>query len=119
MQAKYMEALAGVRTPMMLAAFGDCFLKQKNPANALVCLDAAIEMNPDSAKSHKIYTKACCALGKWEEALQHAQLALKIDFDDMAYETEKTLSAKLKPIHEVREHATACTAPSLLFLVCV
>ena len=85
---------------MMLANLGDCFLKQKSPANALVCLNAALEMNPDSAKAHKIYTKACCALGKWEEALQHAQLALKIDFDDMAFETEKTLNAKLRPIHE-------------------
>ena len=85
---------------MMLANLGDCFLKQKQPANALVCLNAALEMNPDSAKSHKIFTKASCALGKWEDALKHAQLALKIDFDDMAYETEKILNSKLGPIHE-------------------
>ena len=74
---------------MMLANLGNCFLRQKQPANALVCLDAALEMNPDSAKAHKIYTKAACALGDWEGALKHAQLALKIDFDDQIYETEK------------------------------
>jgi len=84
-----MEALEGDCNPMMLANLGNAFLRMKQPKNALYCLDAALEMNPDSAKAHKIYTKAACAMGDWDGALKHAQLALKIDFDDMIYETEK------------------------------
>ena len=84
-----MEALVGDCNPMMLANLADCFLKQKKGANALVCLDKALEMNPDSAKAHKIYTKAACSMGQWESALKHAQFALKLDFDDNVYETEK------------------------------
>jgi len=88
---------------MMLANLGDCFLKQKQPANALVCLDAALEMNPDSAKAHKIYIKAACALGNWEDALKHAQTALKIDFDENAYELEKAINGKYGPIHVLQQ----------------
>jgi len=100
-QGFYLEALAGDRSPMTLANLGRCFVKMKQPADALVCLDAALEINPDSAKSHKVYTEAALMQGDWLTALKHAQKALQIDFDEQTSETEKTLNGKLGHMKEL------------------
>lgn len=97
-QEKYLEALSGERQPMLLANVANCYVKLKQPANAFVFLDAALEMNPDSAKAHKIYAAAAKSLGQWDTALKHAQLALKIDFDDATFDLEKAINLKYAPI---------------------
>jgi len=94
----YLEALQGERQPMLLANVANCYVKLKQPANAFIFLDAALEMNPDSAKAHKIYAQAAKLLGKWGVALKHAQLALKIDFDENTFELEKAINAKYAAI---------------------
>jgi len=96
--AKYLEALQGDRSPMLLANVANCYVKMKQPGNAFLFLDAALEMNPDSAKAHKIYAQAAKSVGNWTTALKHAQTALKIDFDDMIFDLEKAINSKFAPI---------------------
>lgn len=100
--AKYLEALQGERQPMLLANVANCYVKLKQPSNAFLFLDAALEMNPDSAKAHKIYSQAAKSIGKWETALNHAQLALKIDFDEATYELEKAVNSKFAEIKALK-----------------
>ena len=44
--------------PLGQANVANCYVKLKQPSNAFLFLDAALEMNPDSAKAHKIYSQA-------------------------------------------------------------
>eukprot|EP01118_Nematostelium_gracile_P006905 TRINITY_DN2231_c0_g1_i1.p1 TRINITY_DN2231_c0_g1~~TRINITY_DN2231_c0_g1_i1.p1 ORF type:complete len:319 (+),score=133.34 TRINITY_DN2231_c0_g1_i1:57-959(+) len=72
-------------------------LELKRPNAAIRDCDAAIKINPDSAKPYKIRGRANRVLGNYEVALRDVQQGQKLDFD----ETTQKLEAELKPRAEV------------------
>uniref|UniRef100_A0A0E0M0Z7 Thioredoxin domain-containing protein n=1 Tax=Oryza punctata TaxID=4537 RepID=A0A0E0M0Z7_ORYPU len=56
--------------------------KSKKPNAAIRDADAALKINPDSAKGYKSRGMAKAMLGKWEEAAQDLRMAAKLDYDE-------------------------------------
>ncbi|VAI52378.1 unnamed protein product [Triticum turgidum subsp. durum] len=77
------------------------FIKMKKPAAAIRDANAALEINPDSAKGYKTRGMANAMLGKWEEAARDLHAASNIDYDD-------EINAVLKKVepnaHKIVEH---------------
>merc|ERR1719323_418192 len=66
---KYTEAIKiGNATAMMYAKRAEILLKLKRPCACISDCDAALEVNPDSAKAYRTRGKAHRKLGHWEEA---------------------------------------------------
>ena len=67
---KYTEAMTtGPVSALTLANRGECLLKLRKPCAAISDCNAAISLNPDSAKALRCRGKAHRFIGKWEEAL--------------------------------------------------
>ncbi|KAM7258166.1 hypothetical protein ACFE04_013907 [Oxalis oulophora] len=77
------------------------FIKMKKPNAAIRDADAALQINPDSAKGYKSRGMARALLGQWSEAVKDLHLASKLDFDE-------EISAVLKKVepnaHKIEEH---------------
>lgn len=67
---------------ILYATRGGVFVKQKKPNAAIRDADAALEINPDSAKAYKVRGMARAMLGKWEEAASDLRVASKLDYDE-------------------------------------
>ncbi len=66
-----------------------CLLALRRPIACIADCDAALTINPDSAKAHKIRGKALRYLGRWEEAEKALAQAQVIDFDESIVPMEK------------------------------
>ncbi|KAG6553533.1 hypothetical protein Mapa_004446 [Marchantia paleacea] len=73
----------------------------KKPNAAIRDADAAIKINPDSAKGYKWRGEAKALLGKWEEAAKDLHVASKLDYD----EEIGAILKKVEPnVHKLEEH---------------
>lgn len=77
------------------------YIKMKKPNAAIRDANAALEINPDSAKGYKARGMAGAMLGQWEEAAKDLHLASKLDYDE-------EINAVLKKVepnaHRIEEH---------------
>merc|ERR1719356_521472 len=98
---KMTEAIKmGNASAMMYAKRADLLLKQKRPCASIADCDAAIEINPDSAKAYRIRGKAYRKIADWEKAHKDLSLAQKLDFDDGTEDVFKFVDARWKKIAE-------------------
>lgn len=67
---------------ILYATRAGVFMKMKKPNAAIRDADAALQINPDSAKGYKSRGMAKAMLGKWEDAAHDLHLAAKLDFDE-------------------------------------
>jgi len=97
------EAFAiGNVSAMMYAKRADILLKSKRPVAAIKDADAALAVNPDSAKANKIKGLACRYLHKWDDAHTHISKAQQLDFDDGLEEAQKFVDKRFKELEKVR-----------------
>merc|ERR1719191_1042079 len=98
---KYTEAIKiGNVSAMMYTKRADMLLKSKRPLACIADCDAALEINPDSAKAFRLRGKAHRKLGHYEEAHKDLATAQKIDFDDEIDDIQKFVDARWKKIAE-------------------
>uniref|UniRef100_A0A0D6R4Z4 STI1 domain-containing protein n=1 Tax=Araucaria cunninghamii TaxID=56994 RepID=A0A0D6R4Z4_ARACU len=77
------------------------FVKMRKPNAAIRDANAAIKINPDSAKGYKARGMARAMLGIWEEAAKDLHLASSIDYD----EEIASFLKKVEPnAHKIEEH---------------
>ncbi|KAL5201089.1 hypothetical protein ABZP36_035443 [Zizania latifolia] len=77
------------------------FVKAKKPNAAVRDADAALKINPDSAKGYKSRGMAKAMLGKWEDAAHDLHMAAQLDYD----EEIGTELKKVEPnVHKIEEH---------------
>jgi len=94
----------------LYATRAQLLLNMKKPNAAIRDCDAAIKINPDSAKAYKVRGKAHRRLGHYEQALKDVQVGQKLDFDPDSVELEKFLCPRVekivakRKIREEREH---------------
>ncbi|KAK6123617.1 hypothetical protein DH2020_042649 [Rehmannia glutinosa] len=70
------------KSAILYANRASVFLKLKKPNAAIRDADAALQINPDSAKGYKARGMARAMLGLWEEAASDLHVASKLDFDE-------------------------------------
>merc|ERR1719265_2482146 len=85
---------------MMYAKRAEMLLKARRPCAAIEDCNAAIEINPDSAKAFRTRGKAARRLGRWEDAHNDLAIAQKLDYDDEAEDVKKFVDKKYKKIQE-------------------
>nr|CAD1843559.1 unnamed protein product [Ananas comosus var. bracteatus] len=86
---------------IMYATRASVYIKMKKPNAAIRDANAALEINPDSAKGYKSRGIAFAMLGKWEEAAKDLHLASTLDYDDEIGSFLK----KVEPnAHKIEEH---------------
>ncbi|THU61704.1 hypothetical protein C4D60_Mb07t26120 [Musa balbisiana] len=77
------------------------FVKLRKPNAAIRDSDAALQINPDSAKGYKYRGMAKAMLGQWEEAASDLHVASKLDYD----EEINSVLKKVEPnAHKIEEH---------------
>ncbi|XP_077236060.1 tetraticopeptide domain-containing thioredoxin [Tasmannia lanceolata] len=77
------------------------FVKMNKPNAAIRDADAAIQINPDSAKGYKARGMARALMGQWEEAANDLHIASKLDYDEEIGSVLK----KVEPnAHKIEEH---------------
>ncbi|CAH9104743.1 unnamed protein product [Cuscuta europaea] len=87
---------------ILYATRGNMFVKLKKPNAAIRDANAALQINPDSAKGYKVRGIARAMLGLWEEAASDLHVASKIDFDDEINEMLKKVEPNARKIEEHR-----------------
>eukprot|EP01051_Picozoa_sp_SAG22_P018409 SAG22_NODE_3092_length_1947_cov_1.851190_1_plen_480_part_10 len=85
-------AIALSPSPITFAKRADCFIKMGKPVAAVRDCDAALVLNPDSAKASKVRGMAKRLLGEYEEALANLSKGQSIDYDDTAQEWLKEVT---------------------------
>ncbi|KAK6148229.1 hypothetical protein DH2020_019141 [Rehmannia glutinosa] len=70
------------KSAILYANRASVFLKLKKPNAAIRDADAALQINPDSAKGYKARGMARSMLGLWAEAASDLHVASKLDFDE-------------------------------------
>ncbi|XP_050216717.1 TPR repeat-containing thioredoxin TDX [Mercurialis annua] len=86
---------------ILYATRASVFIKLKKPNAAIHDANAALEINPDSAKGYKIRGMARAMLGHWEEAAKDLHVASKLDYD----EEIGLVLKKVEPnAHKLEEH---------------
>ena len=109
----YTTALALMPSPLTFAKRAECYLKLAKPMAAIRDCDAALKINPDSAKGYKVRGKAYRLLGDYEKALKDLGQGQNADWDDATEEVlndvkpraAKILQKKLKGTRKVEEKA--------------
>ncbi|PIN27042.1 Hsp70-interacting protein [Handroanthus impetiginosus] len=74
--------LLNPKSAILYANRASVFIKLKKPNAAIRDADAALKINPDSAKGYKARGMARAMLGLWEEAARDLHLASNLDFDE-------------------------------------
>jgi len=100
--AHYGTAIKLMPSALAFANRANAFLKLQRPNAAIKDCDAAIQLNPDSAKAYKMRGKAHRMLGQWEAAARDLGVGQTIDFDESLYELQKLVEHKAKLIAERR-----------------
>ncbi|KAI3920799.1 hypothetical protein MKW98_005625 [Papaver atlanticum] len=67
---------------ILYASRASVFVKMNKPKAAIRDADAALEINPDSAKGNKYRGMARAMLGQWEDAAKDLHVASSLDFDE-------------------------------------
>lgn len=88
------------RSGILYASRAEVLLEMKKPNAAIRDCDIAINMNPDSAKPHKIKGKALRSLGDYENALKEIQLGQKLDWDENTHKLEHEIKERVDKIIE-------------------
>lgn len=98
---KYTEAIKiGNPTAMLYAKRAGVLLLLKRPCACIEDCNAAIAINPDSAKAFRLRGKAHRLLGHWEDAHKDLSFAQKVDYDDDVVDMQKFVSERWKKICE-------------------
>eukprot|EP00850_Spirogloea_muscicola_P003623 SM000014S00411 [mRNA] locus=s14:1240993:1244396:+ [translate_table: standard] len=82
------------------ASRASLFVRMKKPNAAIADCDAALQLNPDSAKAHKWRGEAKALLGQWEEAAKDLRFACQIDYDEEAAATLKRIEPNVHKLEE-------------------
>ncbi|XP_064971966.1 TPR repeat-containing thioredoxin TDX-like isoform X1 [Musa acuminata AAA Group] len=86
---------------ILYATRASVFVKLHKPNAAIRDSDAALQINPDSAKGYKYRGMAKAMLGQWEEAASDLHVASKLDYD----EEINSVLKKVEPnAHRIEEH---------------
>ncbi|XP_022725958.1 TPR repeat-containing thioredoxin TDX [Durio zibethinus] len=86
---------------ILYATRASVFIKLSKPNAAIHDADAALEINPDSAKGYKVRGMARAMLGRWEESASDLHVASKLDYDEEIGSVLK----KVEPnAHKIEEH---------------
>lgn len=108
---KWNTVIQAKPSPLTLAKRADVLLKLRRPNAAIADCDAALKMNPDSAKSLKTRGKAYRLIGEWEKANSDLGQGNGIDFDEESAEVQKVVQAHASVIRERKnKHAAAMRA---------
>jgi len=92
---QFTVAISAMPSAIALANRGTAYLKLRKPRSALADCEAAIALNPDSAKAYKVAAKALCLVGDFDEAFSKLCVGNGIDGDDDSMELQQQLKAKL------------------------
>ncbi|MCO5558446.1 hypothetical protein L7F22_012029 [Adiantum nelumboides] len=93
--------LANPASAILYANRAGAYIKMKKPNAAIRDAEAAIEINPDSAKGYKWRGQAHAMLGHWEDAAKDLHLASRLDYD----EEIAIILKKVEPnAHKLEEH---------------
>ncbi|KAK4362065.1 hypothetical protein RND71_017306 [Anisodus tanguticus] len=85
---------------ILYATRANVFIKLKKPNAAIRDADAALKVNPDSAKGYKVRGMARAMLGLWKEAAKDLRVASMIDFDEEIAEILKKVEPNAQKIEE-------------------
>lgn len=100
---KFSEAIGlGCASAMLIARRGQLLLQMDRPRAAVNDCNAALAINPDSAKAFKTRARAYLKLEMLEEAHFDFQTGLKIDFDDQTEEDSKEVAEKVKEMQAAK-----------------
>jgi len=93
----FTEAITiGNASAMLYAKRADVLLKLKRPCACISDCDAAIEINPNSAKAYGIRGVANRKLGRWALAHKDLSLSQQLDFKDDLVEVHDFVTEQLK-----------------------
>ncbi|KAI5330561.1 PREDICTED: FAM10 family [Prunus dulcis] len=109
-EGKLDEAIDHITEAIMLnptsailkATRASVFVKLNKPNAAIRDANAALEINPDSAKGYKIRGMAKAMLGHWEEAASDLHVASKLDYDEEIGLVLKKVGPNVRKIEEHR-----------------
>jgi suppressor of tumorigenicity protein 13 len=79
--AAFTDALLCQPSALTFASRAECLLKLKRPTAAVADCNAALRINPDSAKALKTKGKALRHLGEWADSFAALAKANALDFD--------------------------------------
>ena len=99
---EYTKAILISPSPLTYAKRAEALIKLRRPNAAIRDCDAALKMNPDSAKAMKIRGAACRYLGRWNDANRDLSAGLNADFDETYGEIHKKVLSVVHEMH-VRE----------------
>ncbi|GLU18365.1 hypothetical protein SLE2022_346710 [Rubroshorea leprosula] len=85
---------------ILYATRASVFVKLNKPNAAIRDANAALEINPDSAKGYKIRGIANAMLGHWEEAANDLHIASKLDYDEEIGSVLKKVEPNARKIEE-------------------
>ncbi|KAJ7975261.1 TPR repeat-containing thioredoxin TDX [Quillaja saponaria] len=86
---------------ILYASRAGAFVKLKKPNAAICDAEAALKINPDSAKGYKMRGMGRAMLGLWEEAANDLHVASKLDYDE---EIDLMLKKVEPNAHKIEEH---------------
>jgi tetratricopeptide (TPR) repeat protein len=86
----------------LYAKRAECFLALRRPNAAIKDADAALALNPDSARAYKARGAAHRLLGAWEAAAADLGQGLNIDFDEGTQATLKLVVEKAAVVRKRR-----------------
>jgi suppressor of tumorigenicity protein 13 len=98
----YTAAILISPSPLAYAKRAEALIKLRRPNAAIRDCDAALKMNPDSAKALKIRGAAYRYLGRWNDANADLSQGLNADFDETYGEIHKKVLSVVHEMH-VRE----------------
>eukprot|EP00727_Mastigamoeba_balamuthi_P003094 m51a1_g12782 hypothetical protein (332) ;mRNA; f:2745-4118 len=90
--------LKNPQSAILYACRASVLLRMRRPNAAIRDCEAAIRLNPDSAKPYKVRGRAERHLGLYERARADLQLGNKLDYDDATYQTQKWVEARAKAL---------------------
>eukprot|EP00927_Polykrikos_kofoidii_P078983 TRINITY_DN75783_c0_g1_i1.p1 TRINITY_DN75783_c0_g1~~TRINITY_DN75783_c0_g1_i1.p1 ORF type:complete len:292 (-),score=90.77 TRINITY_DN75783_c0_g1_i1:248-1006(-) len=94
---KFTEAIVlGCASALLYSKRAQVLFDMKRPRAAVNDCNAALAINPDSAKAFKIRARANQSLGSWDLAHSDYQNALKIDYDEDTYKDSAQAAEKAK-----------------------
>uniref|UniRef100_A0A7S1MEB3 Hsp70-interacting protein N-terminal domain-containing protein n=2 Tax=Alexandrium catenella TaxID=2925 RepID=A0A7S1MEB3_ALECA len=98
---KLTEAIQiGNPTAIMYAKRAEVLLKLRRPRACIADATAAIAVNPNSGKAHRLRGKALRALGLWEDAHKDLSMGQQLDYDEDTVEVHRLVDEKWKRISE-------------------
>lgn len=87
---------------ILYAARASVFVKMMKANAAIRDADAALKINPNSAKGYKSRGMAWSLMGQWETAASDLRLASKLDYDEEIYSVLKKAESNVRRIEEHR-----------------